>query len=153
MPVKLHRYGSNNVRVSTQWLVVLRAADRKRVGFVVTSGARDELEQKDMIRRKGCWSSTNRTGAACPWWGSNHVVKSMRFLLRVRRPDKFRGPAHALDVSTIGGGEQRLQNWLNSHRGVRVRGQAINPVPGEAWHLEISRAALAWLYFKYRRPR
>lgn len=135
MPVKLHPY--SGTKVSTQWLAVLRAADAKRVRFSLTSGARSEGEQKRLIREKGCWSPTNRDGAACPWFKSNHVVK--------------RSPAHAIDVNTRDGGEQRLQDWLNSHRGVRVRGPAGNPVPGEPWHLEIGRLALRWLYFRYRR--
>lgn len=137
MPVKLHPY--SGTRVSTQWLAVLRAADKHKVGFSLNSGARDEAEQRHLIKLKGCWTPQNRDGAACPWWKSRHVV-SWRT-----------GPAHALDVSTLDGGEQRLQNWLNSHKGVRARGRATNTVPGEPWHLELNRLALRWLYFKYRR--
>jgi hypothetical protein len=45
-----------------------------------------------------------------------------------------------------------LQAWLNSHRLVTVQsGKAVNPVPGEAWHLEIGRLSLWRLYRKYRR--
>lgn len=146
MPVVLHRYGRNRVKVSTQWLAVLRAADDDGVNFTVTSGARDEDEQKRLIREKGCWTPSNNTGAACPWWGSNHVIKTFRFLLRVRRPDKYKGPAHALDV---GAGENNLQNWINKHRFIRVK--ASNPVPGEPWHLELGRISLYRLYRRYRR--
>lgn len=137
MAVRLHSY--SGTKVSTQWLAVLRAADHKRVRFSLNSGARSQAEQERLIRLKGCWSPSNTDGAACPWYRSNHVV-SWRT-----------GPSHALDVSTLDGGEQRLQNWLNSHRGVRVRGRATNTVPGEPWHLELNRLALRWLYFKYRR--
>jgi hypothetical protein len=131
MPVKLHRYGRNNVKVSTQWLAALRGADKARVGFTVNSGARTEAEQKRLIALKGCWSPSNTDGAACPWNRSNHVIKGRA--------------NHAIDVQT--GGEQRLQNWLNSHRGV----VATNPVPGEPWHLEINQDGLRRLYYKYRR--
>lgn len=136
--VKLHKYGSKRVSVSTQWLAVLRAADHNKVGFVVNSGARTRAEQERLIRELGCWTPTNRDGAACPWNRSNHVIKGR--------------PNHALDVSTHGGGEQRLQDWLNGHRLVRTSGgRATNPVPGEAWHLEINRLGLWRLYRKYRR--
>lgn len=154
MPVKLWTYGRNKVKVSTQWLVVLRAADhnlKRKGGFILTSGARDEKGQKAQIAAKGCWSRLNPTGAACPWWTSNHVIKTLKFLIRMGRPDKYKGAAHALDVFTHDGGEQDLQDWLNSHRGVRVRGKALNTVPGEPWHLELSRASLWFLYLKYRK--
>jgi hypothetical protein len=131
MPVKLHRYGANNVKVSTQWLAALRGADKARVGFTVNSGARTEAEQKRLIALKGCWSPSNTDGAACPWNRSNHVIKGRA--------------NHAVDVQP--GGEQRLQNWLNSHAGVH----ATNPVPGEPWHLEINRDGLRKLYYRYRR--
>jgi hypothetical protein len=145
MAVVLHRYGRNNVKVSTQWLAALRGADQHRVPFTVNSGARTEAEQKHQIAEKGCWTPSNNTGAACPWWTSNHVIKTLRFLIRMGRPDKFKGAAHALDVQP--GGEDKLQRWLNSHRGVR----ATNPVQGEPWHLEINRSGLWRLYRKYRR--
>jgi hypothetical protein len=137
MPVKLHPY--SGTRVSTQWLAVLRAADHNKVGFSLNSGARTIAEQERLIKLKGCWSWQNTDGAACPADRSRHVI-SWRT-----------GPAHALDVSTIGGGEQRLQSWINSHKGVRARGRATNTVAGEPWHLELNRLALRWLYFKYRR--
>ena len=137
MPVKLHRYGRNDVRVSTQWLAALRAADRANVSFTVNSGARSRAEQERLIREKGCWSPSNTDGAACPWDRSNHVIKGR--------------PNHSLDVSTLNGGEQRLQNWLNSHRFVRTHGRATNTVLGEAWHLDIGRISLRWLYFRYRK--
>jgi hypothetical protein len=132
--VKLHTYGQKRVRVSTQWLVTLKEADR-HVSFVVNSGARTEAEQKDLIRRKGCWSPSNRTGAACPWFKSNHVVKN--------------APNHALDVDNAGDGENELQAWLNGHRFVKAKVLATNPVPGEPWHLEINRAGLFRLWLKY----
>lgn len=131
MPVVLHRYGRNNVKVSTQWLATLRAADRAHVGFIVNSGARTRAEQEALIAEKGCWSPTNTDGAACPWNRSNHVIKGR--------------PNHALDVQT--GGENKLQAWLNGHRFVN----ATNPVPGEPWHLEINRYGLWRLYRRYRR--
>jgi hypothetical protein len=138
MAVVLNRYGSRGVRVSTQWLAVLRAADHNGIPFVVNSGARTRTEQEALIRLKGCWSRTNTDGAACPWNASNHVVKT--------------SPAHAIDVDDFRNGENRLQAWLNSHRLVTVQsGKAVNPVPGEAWHLEIGRLSLWRLYRKYRR--
>lgn len=131
--VVLHTYGRNRVKVSTQWLAALRGADRAGVDFIANSGARTETEQKRLIREKGCWSPSNRTGAACPWDRSNHVVKNR--------------PNHSLDVDTGGGGENELQRWLNKHRGVR----AVNTVPGEDWHLDINRLGLRILYFRYRK--
>jgi hypothetical protein len=97
------------------------------------------MEQRELIAEKGCWSPTNRDGAACPWYRSNHVIKGDR-------------PNHAIDVDDWRDGENRLQRWLNNHRLVTVRsGKAVNPVPGEAWHLEIGRLSLWRLYRKYRR--
>jgi hypothetical protein len=124
------------VRVSTQWLAVLRAADNNRVPFIVNSGARTRAEQEYLIRLKGCWSWSNTDGAACPWNRSKHVATA---------------PNHALDVDDWRDGENKLQRWLNSHRLVTVRsGKAVNPVPGEAWHIEIGRLSLWRLYRKYR---
>ena len=128
---KFRWYGRNNVRVTTQWLAALRGADKVHIPFTVNSGVRTEGEQKSLIATKGCWSPSNKTGAACPWNKSNHVYKGR--------------PNHALDVQT--GGEQKLQNWLNSHRGVK----ATNPVPGEPWHIEINRFGLWRLYRMYRK--
>ena len=133
MPVKLWRYGRNEVKVSTQWLTVLSRADHIGIPFVVNSGARTEQEQKALIEQKGCWSSTNRDGAACPWWKSKHVAQA---------------PNHALDVDDFRDGENKLQRWLNKHRLCRVT--ATNPVPGEPWHLEINRLGLWLLYQRYR---
>jgi hypothetical protein len=126
------RYGRNNVLVSRRWLTILRAADRRRIPFVVTSGHRTKAEQEELIREKGCWSQFNRDGAACPWWASKHTQDI---------------PNHALDVSRSSDGENKLQRWLNSHRGVR----AVNDVPGEPWHLSINRAGQWLLYLRYRR--
>ena len=127
--------------VSVQWRTVLRAADRKGIWFDLNSGHRTFAQQKRL------WDAYQRYLNGGPWAPLAAFPSCRAPHVRCGRPD------HALDVNSRDGGEQRLQNWINSHRGVRVRGRASNTVPGEAWHLELPRLALAWLYFKYRRFR
>jgi hypothetical protein len=141
MAVKYWTYGRNRVKLSTQWAAVLRRADNT-VDFTINSGHRTFAQQQALYDQNMIAPGVpkpNHPLTAVPSHSAPHI--------RTDRPD------HALDVNSRDGGEQRLQNWLNSHRGVRARGRAVNTVTNEAWHLEISRASLAWLYFKYRRFR
>jgi hypothetical protein len=138
MAVKYHSY--SGTRVSTQWLAPLKAADHKGIRFRLNSGHRTIAEQRALYNQNMIRPGVPKPGhplTAFPSCSAPHI-----------RCDK---PNHALDVNSLDGGEQRLQNWLNSHRGVRVRGRATNTVAGEAWHLEIGPLSLRWLYFKYRR--
>ena len=135
--VRYHRYGRNGVRVSTQWLVVLRAADRAGVRFTVNSGHRTMREQARLFRQNMRWN------------GSRWVPKPGRPLTAFPSPTaphiRIGNPAHALDASTLDGGERRLEAWLD-----RPGATAENTVPGEAWHLELSRAELHLLWRRYR---
>jgi hypothetical protein len=55
--------------------------------------------------------------------------------------------AHAIDVNSLDGGENRLQAWLR-HQGVR----AENTVAGESWHLEVPEADLKRLAARLTDP-
>jgi GH24 family phage-related lysozyme (muramidase) len=118
--VKYVAYGT--VRVSRRWRKVLRAADRAKVGFHVTSGHRTLAEQERLFE-------SNMVQVGARW-----VQRAGHPLTAFPSPDAphiFQGRhAHAIDVNALDGGEARLQKWLESH-GVRMS----NPVPGEAWHM------------------
>lgn len=122
-------------RVSTYWKVVLDAAWKDGVRFQLNSGQRTMAEQRALVATKGLWSPSNPQGAAAPSAHAPHI--------REGRQD------HALDVDTFahGGGEAKLQRWLEGH-GMKVR----NTVPGEPWHMEISAADLSKLYRKFKDP-
>ena len=140
MPVRYHRYGRNNVRVSRKWLVVLQAADRAGVGFTVNSGHRTIREQTALFQQnmqfvRGRW--VPKPGRPLTAWPSPTAPH-----IRLGRA------AHALDVDTRDGGEQRLENWLDA-QGVN----AENTVRGEAWHLELDTRELNRLYRRHRKDR
>lgn len=122
MAVKYVPYGS--VRVSRRWNTVLRAADRAKVGFHVTSGHRTMAEQQALFNQNmhlvnGVWvPKPGRPLTAFPNRNAPHI--------RVGRAD------HAIDVDSLDGGETRLQHWLEK-QGATV----LNPVRGESWHMEI----------------
>lgn len=105
------------IRVSKPWHALLTAASADGVDFQLNSGHRSMAEQGDLVRRKGVWSPSNRTGAARPSRTAPHI--------RVGRP------GHALDVDTARGGNVALAEWLRA-RGV----PAVFNVPGEPWHLD-----------------
>lgn len=123
-------YGT--VRVSRRWRRALRAADRAKVGFHVTSGHRtlaeqEEMFERNMIRVGGRWiPRPGRPLTAFPSPDAPHIFEGRH--------------AHAIDVNALDGGEARLQRWLEAH-GVRMS----NPVPGEAWHMVADPADLAHL--------
>lgn len=122
-------------RVSDYWKVVLDAAADAGVRFQLNSGQRTMAEQEALVRQKGVWSPSNRTGAARPSSTAPHIRVGLQ--------------NHALDVDTFaqGGGETKLQEWLQD-QGARV----TNPVPGEPWHMEVSSADLTKLYRKFKDP-
>lgn len=140
MAVRYYTYGRNRVRVSKKWLAVLRAADNAGVRFTVTSGHRSMRQQARLFRQnmqfvRGRWvPKPGRPLTAFPSPTAPHI--------RVGRA------AHALDVNSLDGGEQRLEWWLD-RQGVN----AENTVRGEAWHLELSTRELTKLYRKHRRRR
>ena len=107
-------------RVSDEWDVILTAARRDGVQFHLNSGRRTISEQWRLYR---LWRAGVGAVAAFPSPAAPHI--------RTGRAD------HAIDVSTIGGGEHRLQEYLNRHAlGAR------NTVAGEPWHLEAASEVL-----------
>jgi D-alanyl-D-alanine carboxypeptidase len=123
MRIKYLPYGS--VRVSARWRTVLRAADRDKVRFHVTSGHRSMTEQQALFRQNMRWNG-------------------FRWVQRPGRPlTAFPSPlaphirsgrhAHAIDVNSLDGGETRLQRWLERHGA-----HPTNPVPNESWHVELT---------------
>jgi hypothetical protein len=135
MVVKYVPYGS--VRVSGRWRVILRAADKDRVRFYVTSGHRTLREQWKLFRQnmqfvRGRW--VPRPGhplTAFPLPTAPHIALGRR--------------NHAIDVNSLDGGETRLQRWLERHGA-----HPTNPVPGEAWHMQLSGRDLRKLWRKFR---
>jgi hypothetical protein len=118
--------------VSEQWYVVLQAASDAGIAFQLNSGRRTMRQQQKLVDEKGVWTPSNPTGAALPTPNAPHI--------RVGRED------HALDVSTLDGGNSRLTAWLRSE-GVRVN----HPIQAEPWHLEVPGKDLERLYLRYRR--
>lgn len=116
-------------RVSKPWSLVLRAAARDGVHFTLNSGRRTMKEQwalfnQNMQKVGARWvPKPGRPITAFPSPTAPHI--------RVGRPD------HALDVSTVDGGESRLERWLDE-RGFDWR----NTVSTEAWHGEVDGAQL-----------
>jgi lysozyme len=124
-------YGA--VRVSRPWRTVLRAADRAKVGFHVTSGHRTMSEQAGLVREKGLFDPVrNPHGAAAPSPFAPHV--------RIGRAN------HAIDVDSLDGGETRLERWVDSQGATWM-----NTVVTESWHGELSGRDLARLARKIKR--
>lgn len=129
-------------RVSRRWHRVLTAARKAGVKFTLNSGRRTMREQWALFRQNMRWTGSgwvpkpNRPVTAYPSPTAPHI--------RVGRQD------HALDVNSVDGGEARLQAWLERHGA-----HPTNPVPGEAWHLELPARELRRLARKFtpRRPR
>lgn len=120
-------------RVSKRWAVVLKRARKDGVRFQLTSGRRSMAEQWGLYRQN-MLNGRPRPGrplTAFPSPTAPHI--------------RVGNPAHALDVNALDGGEARLQRWLEK-KGARP----TNPVPGEAWHLELSLRDLTRLWRKYR---
>ena len=82
-------------RVSTEWHVVLTAARRDGVAFMVTDGHRTMAEQRD---RFAVFQRFGRPLAARPSPTAPHI--------RTGRAD------HAIDVNALDGGAGRLAAWL-----------------------------------------
>lgn len=109
-------------RVSRRWRRVLRAARRDGVQFLLTSGRRTLREQAALFKQNMISIGVPKPGkplTAFPSPNAPHI--------RVGRKN------HAIDVNALDGGEARLQRWLEQN-GCTV----TNPVPGEAWHMEIT---------------
>jgi hypothetical protein len=110
-------------KVSTSWDIVLTHARRMGVHFTLDSGRRTMAEQWRLVREKGVWSPSNPHGAARPTPWAPHIRVGLQ--------------AHAIDVNSLDGGENRLQRWL-AREGLHPR----NTVPGESWHLEVGEREL-----------
>ena len=122
-------------RVSRRWHRVLTAARRDGVKFTLTSGRRTMREQRALYQQNMAGPGRPRPGrplTAYPNPNAPHI--------RTGRQN------HAIDVNALDGGETRLQRWLERH-GARP----TNPVPGEAWHLELTGPDLARLARRLRR--
>lgn len=122
-------------RVSRRWKRVLTAARKDGVRFVLTSGRRTLAEQARLFRQNMVMPGVPKPGrprTAVPSPFAPHI--------RVGRQ------AHALDVNSLDGGEQRLENWLDRHGA-----DARNTVAGEPWHLEVSDRNLRRLSAKVKR--
>jgi hypothetical protein len=138
MAVQYFTYGSRRVKVSGRWLRPLKRADRDRVNFTVNSGHRTFAEQQALYNQNMLAPGVPKPGrpmTAVPSHTAPHI-----------RTDQ---PNHALDVSTLDGGEARLESWLDRFVGVN----AENTVAGEPWHLELSRLELLRVNRQLRRPR
>jgi hypothetical protein len=135
MAVVYKRYGRNNVLVSRRWLRVLQAADRAGVRFTVNSAHRTVVEQWRLYRQNMIRPGVPKPGrpmTAFPSPTAPHIRSGFAH--------------HALDVSTLDGGETRLERWVEAH-GANWR----NTVRGEAWHGELSSGELRRLARKFRR--
>jgi hypothetical protein len=120
MVIRYVPYGT--VRVSERWRKVLRAADKAKVPFHVTSGHRTMAEQTALFKRNMVRPGVPRPG------------RPMTAVPNPNAPHIFSGRhAHALDVDSLDGGETRLQKWLE-RKGAKV----TNPVKGESWHMVVS---------------
>jgi hypothetical protein len=128
MAVTYRRWDADD-NVSAEWHVVLSAARRAGVSFLVTDGHRTLAQQQKL------WEIHLAGGplAAFPNPNAPHI--------RSGRPD------HAIDVNALDGGAGRLAAWLR-----RRDARATFPVPGEAWHIEVPRADLVQLADKLADP-
>lgn len=109
-------------RVSAEWLVVLRAAEKARGRPIqLNSGQRTMAEQQYLydLYRAG---RGNLAARPSPW--APHI--------RVGRPD------HALDVEMRNGDHAWLDGWCTE-----LGYPLDNTVPGEGWHKEIRGGASA----------
>ena len=124
-------------RVSGAWDIVLTEARGDGVRFLLTSRRRTIPEQLALFRQNMVRPGVPRPGrplTAVPLPTAPHI--------------RVGNAAHALDVNALDGGEARLQRWLE-RQGVHP----TNPVPGEAWHLELPRHELIGLARRIKRRR
>lgn len=135
MPVRYVDY--HGKRVSRYWNTVLRAADADGVSFHVTSGHRTMAEQQRLFDQNMIRPGVPKPGrplTAVPNRNAPHI--------RTGRAN------HALDISSLDGGETRFERWIES-QGASI--DWINTVRGEPWHGEVSREDLERLARKLRR--
>lgn len=106
-------------RVSPTWKLILDEAVDDGVRFQLNSGQRTMAEQQALYDQNMSGGSPRpgRPLTARPAAGAPHIKQGHQ--------------NHALDVDAAGNGENELQIWLRVH-GV----EAVNNVPGEAWHLD-----------------
>lgn len=123
-------------RVSREWLVVLTAAREDGVRFRLNSGQRTMAEQQKLYDQ-------NMSGGR-PRPGHPLTARPDRNAPHIRAGH----PHHAIDINALDGGETRLQRWLTVEQNVRP----TNPVPGEAWHLELSEPQLVALAAQLEAP-
>jgi hypothetical protein len=126
------------VRVSGRWNTVLRRARKAGIRFRVNSGHRTMRQQWRLFRqnmRWAVWRWVPRPGRPLTAYPSPLAphIRSGR-------------AAHALDVDEhYGDGALGLAHWLRKHGA-----HPTFPVPGERWHLELSRQDLRMLWKKFR---
>ena len=116
---------------------MLTAARKDGVQFTVTSGHRTLREQAALFRR-----NMQRVGTR---WARRPGRPLTAFPSPTAPHIRVGRSAHALDVDALDGGEARLQRWLQ-----RQGARPTNPVPGEAWHLEVPPADLKKLWRRFR---
>ena len=122
-------------RVSPAWKTILDEAVKDGVRFQLNSGQRTMAEQQALYDQNmsGGVPRPGRPLTARPSPTAPHIKQGHQ--------------NHALDVDDVGNGENELQVWLRRH-GV----EAVNNVPGEAWHLDpVVEADLLQLAGKIRR--
>jgi len=113
-------YRINGNTVSKPWHAVLTAA-RKDISFSVTDGRRSMALQ---AVRYATYLRNGHPLAARPSPGAPHI--------------NYGRANHAIDVNALDGGAERLVSWLR-RKGIR---SASRPVPGEPWHIQVSRSEL-----------
>lgn len=131
-------WGSNGVRVSKRWRVVLLAARKAGVSFQVNSGHRTIRQQTALFHQNMRLTSSG--------WVPRPGHPLTAFPTPLAPHIRTGNPAHALDVDVAhGDGAQGLAHWL------RQKGAHVSfPVPGEPWHLQIDAADLDALWRRFR---
>lgn len=125
----------DNCRVSPEWGIVLSTARKAGVRFRINSARRTMVEQQRL------YDQNMSNGRPRP--GRPLTARPDRNAPHIRE-----GQAnHALDVNALDGGETRLQRWLE-----KQGCHPTNPVPGEAWHLDLSEPELKALAARLSDP-
>lgn len=124
-------------RVSAAWKVVLDEAADDGVRFQLNSGQRTMAEQTALFEQNmypdGSGPRPGRPLTARPNANAPHIKAGRQ--------------NHALDVDSVGNGENELQAWLR-RQGI----DAVNNVPNEDWHIDVvSEGPLLDLAAKIRR--
>lgn len=107
-------------RVSSDWEVILNEYVRQGGKLQLNSGQRTMDEQAALWRQNMIDRNTPKPGRPFTAWPSPtapHIKEGHQ--------------NHALDVDSVGDGENKLQRWL-----ARNDVNAVNNVSGESWHLD-----------------